>query len=262
MKTSIALALMAGAASAASADVTYLSQERFVKADRIGTTGVDFFTAATDFGPFDMIVDTPMHECDCDARAEIASELKPEGMSASGLGRGVDGRQFYGGDGESVFDVVFEVTGPTPYKLVGSWAIGPSDTFEPEVAVELSDFATSGTIFESKYTISSWPIMSSESFDATGILPAGSYRMYARAQADYWGLQCGIGCPREASYTFAITFPSCLADLTVDGQVDFSDYLEFLNYYDQADPRVDFTGDGIVDFSDYLEYLNLFEQGC
>ncbi|MCC6679133.1 MAG: hypothetical protein IT436_18565, partial [Phycisphaerales bacterium] len=56
-------------------------------------------------------------------------------------------------------------------------------------------------------------------------------------------------------------FP-CAADLTGDGVIDFSDYLEFLNLYDAADPRVDFTGDGVVDFSDYLEFLNFYEAGC
>ncbi|MCC6677157.1 MAG: EF-hand domain-containing protein [Phycisphaerales bacterium] len=55
---------------------------------------------------------------------------------------------------------------------------------------------------------------------------------------------------------------ACLADLSGDGLVDFSDYLEFLNLYDAQDPAVDFNGDGLVDFSDYLEFLNLYEAGC
>ncbi|MCC6677580.1 MAG: hypothetical protein IT436_10595 [Phycisphaerales bacterium] len=54
----------------------------------------------------------------------------------------------------------------------------------------------------------------------------------------------------------------CPADLNCDGMVDFSDYLEFLNLYDAADPRADFNHDGLVDFSDYLEFLNLYDAGC
>lgn len=34
------------------------------------------------------------------------------------------------------------------------------------------------------------------------------------------------------------------------------------NLHDSADPRADLTGDGLVDFSDYLEFLNLYDSGC
>ncbi|MCC6679214.1 MAG: hypothetical protein IT436_18970 [Phycisphaerales bacterium] len=54
----------------------------------------------------------------------------------------------------------------------------------------------------------------------------------------------------------------CVADLTGDGLVDFSDYLEFLNLYEAGDLSVDFNGDGIVDFADYLEFLNFYDAGC
>ncbi|MCC6677878.1 MAG: hypothetical protein IT436_12095 [Phycisphaerales bacterium] len=70
----------------------------------------------------------------------------------------------------------------------------------------------------------------------------------------------------HSSWAFAVgeflMAPACQADLTIDGVVDFSDYLEFLNLYDAGDLRVDFNGDGFVDFSDYLEFLNLFDHPC
>jgi hypothetical protein len=55
---------------------------------------------------------------------------------------------------------------------------------------------------------------------------------------------------------------TCRVDLSGDGLVDFSDFLEFLNLFDAGDERVDFNEDGIIDFGDYLEFLNLFEVGC
>jgi len=55
---------------------------------------------------------------------------------------------------------------------------------------------------------------------------------------------------------------ACIADLNCDGLVDFADYLEFLNFYDAEDPRVDFNHDGLVDFADYLEFLNYYDAGC
>lgn len=54
----------------------------------------------------------------------------------------------------------------------------------------------------------------------------------------------------------------CPADLNEDGQVDFADYLDFLNFYDDQDPSADFNRDGLVDFADYLEFLNFYSVGC
>ncbi|MCC6678117.1 MAG: aryl-sulfate sulfotransferase [Phycisphaerales bacterium] len=54
----------------------------------------------------------------------------------------------------------------------------------------------------------------------------------------------------------------CPADLNDDGLVDFADYLEFLNLFDDSDPRADLNGDGVVDFGDYLEFLNHYDAGC
>jgi len=59
-----------------------------------------------------------------------------------------------------------------------------------------------------------------------------------------------------------IGWSSCMADLTGDGRVDFTDYLEFLNLYDSGDPAADLNADGYVDFADYLVFLNLYEAGC
>lgn len=71
-----------------------------------------------------------------------------------------------------------------------------------------------------------------------------------------------IRSDREFAFGEFLMAPACRADLTVDGVVDFGDYLEFLNLFDAGDLRVDFNGDGVVDFSDYLEFLNLFDELC
>ncbi|MCC6675609.1 MAG: hypothetical protein IT436_00570 [Phycisphaerales bacterium] len=62
--------------------------------------------------------------------------------------------------------------------------------------------------------------------------------------------------------TLGASCGGCIADLNCDGLVDFADYLEFLNFYDAEDPRVDFNHDGLVDFADYLEFLNYYDAGC
>ncbi|MCC6678045.1 MAG: hypothetical protein IT436_12965 [Phycisphaerales bacterium] len=50
-------------------------------------------------------------------------------------------------------------------------------------------------------------------------------------------------------------------DFNKDCEVDFADYLEFLNLYNAQDPRADLNGDGFVDFADYLEFLNQYDLG-
>lgn len=54
----------------------------------------------------------------------------------------------------------------------------------------------------------------------------------------------------------------CAADLSGDGLIDFSDYLEFLNLFEASHVDADFNSDGLVDFADYLEFLNAYESGC
>jgi len=56
---------------------------------------------------------------------------------------------------------------------------------------------------------------------------------------------------------------ACLnADFNDDSQVDFADYLEFLNLYEASSPRADLNGDGLVEFVDFLIFLNEYEAAC
>ncbi len=56
--------------------------------------------------------------------------------------------------------------------------------------------------------------------------------------------------------------PSCPADLTGDGNLDFFDISAFLNAFSAQDPAADFTGDGNFDFFDVSAFLNAFNAGC
>ncbi len=59
-----------------------------------------------------------------------------------------------------------------------------------------------------------------------------------------------------------ITRPTCGAELTGDGVLDFFDVQLFLQYFAAHDMRADFTGDGAFDFFDVQEFLQLFASGC
>ncbi|MEQ9096643.1 MAG: EF-hand domain-containing protein [Phycisphaerales bacterium] len=61
------------------------------------------------------------------------------------------------------------------------------------------------------------------------------------------------------SESFAI---DCVADCDGDGQLDFLDFLCFLNQFDAGDPAADCDGDGQLDFLDFLCFLNAFDAGC
>jgi hypothetical protein len=54
----------------------------------------------------------------------------------------------------------------------------------------------------------------------------------------------------------------CPADFNSDGQVDFFDYLDFVNLFSTDDPEADFNGDGQVDFFDYLDFAQSFADDC
>jgi hypothetical protein len=54
----------------------------------------------------------------------------------------------------------------------------------------------------------------------------------------------------------------CAADFNADCQVDFYDYLAFVDALNAENPAADVNGDNLVDFFDYLDFLSVFEQGC
>ncbi|MCC6675773.1 MAG: right-handed parallel beta-helix repeat-containing protein [Phycisphaerales bacterium] len=103
-----------------------------------------------------------------------------------------------------------------------------------------------------------------DSADNTALRPAPGLDLAGapRFIDDPATLDTGVGTSPLADRGALEFIPACRADLTGDGLADFSDYLEFLNLYDAADPRADFTFDGLIDFADYLDFINLYDAGC
>ncbi len=58
------------------------------------------------------------------------------------------------------------------------------------------------------------------------------------------------------------TGPTCPADLTGDGNLDFFDISAFLNAYNAMDPIADFDNNGVFNFFDVSGFLNAFNAGC
>jgi hypothetical protein len=54
----------------------------------------------------------------------------------------------------------------------------------------------------------------------------------------------------------------CAADFNGDNQVDFFDYLDFAQAFNDESPAADFNGDNQIDFFDYLDFAQAFDAGC
>ncbi len=54
----------------------------------------------------------------------------------------------------------------------------------------------------------------------------------------------------------------CPADFNRDGDIDFFDYLDFVDAFSSWAPMADFNSDGDVDFFDYLDFVDRFSSGC
>jgi len=56
--------------------------------------------------------------------------------------------------------------------------------------------------------------------------------------------------------------PTCEADFTGDGVLDFFDVSAFLSAFSAGDPLADFTGDGQFNFFDVSAFLGAYALGC
>ncbi len=55
---------------------------------------------------------------------------------------------------------------------------------------------------------------------------------------------------------------TCLADINLDGQVDFFDTSEFLKWFQRGRYEADLNGDGELDFFDVTAFIVGYQQGC
>jgi uncharacterized membrane protein len=61
---------------------------------------------------------------------------------------------------------------------------------------------------------------------------------------------------------FVLRISPCTADYNNDGQIDFFDYLDFAQAFNDESCLADFNNDGQVDFFDYLDFAAAFDSGC
>lgn len=55
---------------------------------------------------------------------------------------------------------------------------------------------------------------------------------------------------------------ACMPDINCDEMIDFFDYADFVDRFEQGETRADFNGDRFIDFFDYADFVTAFETGC
>ncbi len=83
-------------------------------------------------------------------------------------------------------------------------------------------------------------------YDANGILPGAT-----SASLSFLG---GGSMPGRTG--------DCRADFNGDGEVDFFDYLDFVDAFSAGSDAANFNNDEVVDFFDYLDFVDAFSAGC
>lgn len=97
-----------------------------------------------------------------------------------------------------------------------------------------------------------------------GDAPADNIKFTATAGETYIirvGSVLAFGSTSVVTGSIIIKDP-CPADITGEGDVDFSDFLAFFNCFDVGDPCGDIDGNPGTDFGDFLAFFNGFDTGC
>lgn len=150
------------------------------------------------------------------------------------------------GDGLSLFDIVFDLDSEIDYTIDAALTRVSGGASSVELRIDggatIERFTSSGA--------------------ASGVLPAGRYRLIAKASAAVVAIDDVIDTSRASFVLGFMLEETCEVDFNGDGVVDFFDVVWFLTLYAAADPSVDYTGDGILDFFDVVAFLVLFNAGC
>lgn len=116
-------------------------------------------------------------------------------------------------------------------------------------------------------------LLAAGNFTAAGGAPARSMARWTGSQwievpgfgSFPWSIGIVNGEIFAAGYSATLkrfACPPCVADLNQDGDVDFGDYLGFINLYDAGDPAADLNQDGVVDSADWALFFDAYAAGC
>jgi len=119
--------------------------------------------------------------------------------------------------------------------------------------VNLSDQGPSNSAFAGDVMIDG------ETITLISTLPMNTTQPLLDGNGNQIGVVTTVG---SATIVATGTAPSCQADLTGDGELNFFDVSAFLSAFSAMDPAADFTGDGEFNFFDVSAFLAAFSAGC
>ena len=67
---------------------------------------------------------------------------------------------------------------------------------------------------------------------------------------------------RLVTLTGEVLQPFCAGDFNHDGEVNFFDYLDFVDAFSANNAAADFNNDGEINFFDYLDFVDAYSAGC
>lgn len=154
----------------------------------------------------------------------------------------------------------FNATFWPPHVVADGAVIDDTLTFGPRSAHFLMSNDTNGFIFfvpEEPTFIVAVRVLETDGFHYGFIEfehPVTTDITYTTFQPIRWGY--------ETDPDTAVVVPGCIADLTMDGVLDFFDVSAFILAYANNDPVADFVDDGVFNFFDVSAFLAAFSAGC
>lgn len=161
-------------------------------------------------------------------------------------------------EGVSRYFIKFTLSQKHSYRLRGSLSIVNHTEWSASTVVVLRHSPHGAVI---RYgVLTGPPDLGGLPFDWHGQLQDGAYELELVAAQETWACRADAG----SHWVFEMWFGpgNCGADFNGDGQVDFFDYLDFLDAFANQDQSADFNGDGQVDFFDMLDFMAAYAEGC
>ena len=170
------------------------------------------------------------------------------------------------GKATSEYEVTFQVTAPTEFRLLATLSLAATASADPiiaEASFELLDGA--GAVAAASIT---WTGVHQAALDLTDTLDPGEYVIRASARAERYGLPVpGSGSnpipSSDALLEFAFTVSdSCYPDCNADGALTVADFGCFQTKFVAGDLYADCNQSGTLTVADFGCFQTAFVAGC
>lgn len=150
-------------------------------------------------------------------------------------------------------DISVDITAPGTHKVVLSPVVPAPPGYHYDFDVQPGSTWDSGTSFAAPYVTGVAALVWTQHPAWTPLQVI--QRVLSRARLDVDSELTDGARPTVTRRLLDAWAAVCMADFNFDYNVDYFDYLDFLDAYAAEDPSADVNGDGDVDFFDYLDFI-------